>query len=195
MNPLSTPSDGSTPLSPEELADLIPNLATKEELNEWERENILQARSWALRNRTPAKDIVCDQYVRQLHKKMFDQTWKWAGHYRKTDKNLGVTFLQILEKLGVLFGDVRFWINHTYSSDEIAIRFHHRLVLVHPFSNGNGRHGRLIADLLARRLGRPLFSWGSSDLLKPTTARKMYHQALGAADNGDIGPLLRFARD
>lgn len=190
-----TTSEGSTPLSREELADLIPNLATKEELNEWERENILQARTWALRNRTPAKEIVCDEYVRRLHKKMFDQTWRWAGHYRRSDKNLGVPFSQILEKLGTLFGDVRYWMeNHTYDPDEIAIRFHHRLALVHPFPNGNGRHGRLIADLLATRLGRPKFTWGFHNLVNPSETRKAYHEALRAADDRDIEPLLRFAK-
>jgi len=140
MNLLIPTSDGNTPLSPEELAELIPNLATKEELNEWERQNILSARLWALRDRSTASDIVEDEYVRKLHKKMFDQTWKWAGRYRKTDKNIGVPFPEIPERLATLFGDVRYWIDHaTYSLDEIAVRYHHRLVLIHPFPNGNGR--------------------------------------------------------
>lgn len=134
-----TTGGGNTPLSPEELADLIPNLATKEELNEWERENILRAREWAAADRTIAMDVPSDDYVRKLHMKMFDQTWKWAGEYRRSEKNIGVPFREIRERLVALFGNVRYWINNdTYSPDDIAVRFHHRLVLIHPFPNGNG---------------------------------------------------------
>jgi Fic-DOC domain mobile mystery protein B len=193
--PLLTTSDGNTPLSPEEIEDLIPNLATKEELNEWERENILLARTWALKNRTSAIEMISDEYIRKLHHKMFDETWKWAGQYRKTEKNIGVRFHEIPERLAILFGDVRFWIeNTTFSPDEIAIRFHHRLVFIHPFPNGNGRHGRLIADVLVMRLGAAAFSWGSKDLVKPGEARDEYLKALRAADHDDIQPLLKFSR-
>ena len=146
-NKLGTSSDGNTPLSPEELADLIPSLATKEELNEWERENILQARAWAIENRTSPADIPSDEYVRKLHRKMFDQTWKWAGEYRLTEKNIGIPVHEIRERLMALYGDVRFWIeNNTYSPDEIAVRFHHRLTFIHPFPNGNGGLSRMMGD-------------------------------------------------
>jgi Fic-DOC domain mobile mystery protein B len=192
---ITATSDGNTPLSPEELIDLIPNLATKEELNEWERENILHAREWAVGDRTNAVDIASDEYVRKLHGKMFDQTWKWAGEYRRTEKNIGVPFHEIRERLMALFGDVRYWIeNKTYSLDERAVRFHHRLVLIHPFPNGNGRHARLIADALAMKLGRPGFTWGSANLVEEGEARNKYLEAIRAADNGDIQPLLKFAR-
>jgi len=193
--PLLATSNGNTPLSTEELADLIPSLATKEELNEWERENILQAREWATRDRTSPNDMVSDKYIRILHQKMFDQTWKWAGQYRRTEKNIGVPFHEIPERLGVLVGDVRYWIeNSTFSSDEIAVRFHYRLVSIHPFPNGNGRHARLISDILAMKLGRPPFTWGSTDLIRQGEARAKYLGTIRAADNGDIRSLLEFAR-
>jgi len=192
---ITATSDGNTPISPDELADLIPSLATKEELNEWERENLLLARDWAIADRTGAVDIASDKYVRKLHGKMFDQTWKWAGKYRGTEKNIGVPFQGIRERLMVLFGDVRYWIeNSTYSLDEISVRFHHRLVLIHPFPNGNGRHARLIADVLARKLSRPEFTWGSANLVKEGEARTKYLEAVTTADDGDIQPLLKFAR-
>jgi Fic-DOC domain mobile mystery protein B len=188
-------SDGKTPLSPEELADLIPNLATKEELNEWERENILLARKRAVGDRTNAVDMASDKYVRKFHRMMFDQTWKWAGEYRGTEKNIGVPVHEIRDRVMALFGDVRYWIeNSTYSLDEIAVRFHHRLVLIHPFPNGNGRHARLIADVLAMKLGRPAFTWGSANLVREGEARHQYLEAIRAADHGDIQPLLTFAR-
>jgi Fic-DOC domain mobile mystery protein B len=195
MTTLASTSDGNTPLSPEELANLIPNLATKEELNEWERENILRAREWAVGDRTAAPDLASDDYVRKLHAKMFDQTWKWAGEYRHSEKNIGIPFHEIRERLMALFGDVRYWIEkNTYPPDEIAVRFHHRLVLIHPFPNGNGRHARLIADVIAMKLGRPAFTWGSANLGKEGEARTRYLEEIRAADNGDIQPLLTFAR-
>jgi Fic-DOC domain mobile mystery protein B len=190
-----TANDASTPLSPEELADLVPNLATKEELNEWERENILHAREWALRDRTRPAELVSDEYVRKLHLKMFDQTWKWAGQYRRTDKNLGAPFPEIRESLAALFGDVRYWLDkHTYATDEIAVRFHHRLVAIHPFPNGNGRHGRLMADLVVMKLGQPAFTWGSASLIQPSEARAGYLEGLRTADSGNLQPLVAFAR-
>jgi Fic-DOC domain mobile mystery protein B len=195
MTSLTTKSDGNTALSPEEVRDLIPNLATKEELNEWERENILRAREWALGDRTRALELAADLYVRRLHAKMFDQTWKWAGEYRHSEKNIGVPSHEIRERLMALFGDIGYWIeNSTYPADEVAVRFHHRLVLIHPFPNGNGRHARLIADVLARKLDAPAFSWGSANLVREGEARTRYLQAIRAADDGDIDPLLKFAR-
>jgi Fic-DOC domain mobile mystery protein B len=195
MTTLATTSDGNTPLSPEELDDLIPNLATKEELNEWERENILRGREWAVGDRTSPSDMVSNEYVRKLHRKMFDETWKWAGDYRHTEKNIGVSVHEIRERLMALFGDTRYWIeNGTYLTDEIAVRFHHRLVFIHPFPNGNGRHARLIVDIIAMKLGRPAFTWGSANLVKEGEARTTYLEAIRAADEGDIQPLLNFAR-
>jgi Fic-DOC domain mobile mystery protein B len=195
MTTLAMTSDGNTPLSPEELADLIPNLATKEELNEWERENILRGREWAVGDRTSPWDMVSDEYVRKLHKKMFDETWTWAGDYRHTEKNIGVSVHEIRERLMALFGDTRYWIeNGTHLTDEIAVRFHHRLVFIHPFPNGNGRHARLIVDIIAMKLGRPAFTWGSASLVKDGEARATYMEAIRAADDGDIQPLLNFAR-
>jgi Fic-DOC domain mobile mystery protein B len=195
MTTLGPCSEGNTPLSPEELADLIPSLATKEELNEWERENNLQARAWAMEDRTSPAGISSDEYIRKLHKRMFDQTWKWAGDYRRTEKNIGVPVHEIRERFETLCGDVRYWIeNNTYPPDEIAIRFHHRLTFIHPFPNGNGRHARLIADILRIKLGGPSFSWGSAILVEEGDARAKYLEAIRAADNGDIQPLLRFSR-
>ncbi len=186
--------DGSTPLSPEEQADLIPDLTTKEELNEWERQNILEAFAWAL-DRRNGNDPLSEAYVRKLHQRMFDQTWKWAGIYRTTEKNIGIPHFQIRDSLAALLGDVRYWMEHrTFAPDEIAIRFHHRLVAIHPFANGNGRHARLIADVLAQRLGRPLFTWGGADIARAGDFRRDYLGALRAADRNDIQPLLTFSR-
>jgi Fic-DOC domain mobile mystery protein B len=187
--------EGNTPLSPEEQDDLIPDLVTKEELNEWERQNILEAYEWAFDRRNLHRhDSFTESYVRELHRRMFDQTWKWAGRYRTSEKNIGIVH-QIREALAALLGDARFWVEHaTFESDELAIRFHHRLVLINPFANGDGRHAQLMADVFLVRQGRPVFTWGGADIVRAGDFRRGYIDALRAADKNDIQPLLVFAR-
>jgi len=188
--------DGNTPLSPEEQTDLIPDLTTKEELNEWERQNIIEAASWAFDPRILGReDPLTEPYLRNLHLRMFDQTWKWAGIYRTTEKNIGIPHHQIRDSLAVMLGDARYWVEHaTYEPDELAVRFHHRLVSIHPFANGNGRHARLMADVLVVRQGRSAFSWGGADIVQASDFRRSYIEALRAADRNDIQSLLAFAR-
>jgi Fic-DOC domain mobile mystery protein B len=185
---------GATPLDADELANLIPgHITTQGELNEWEQLNIAQGERWAHRQR---KEILDEGFVRQLHRQMFGETWRWAGSFRKSDKNIGVDWLRIGVELKQLLDDVRYQLEHgSFPADELAIRFHHRLVVIHPFPNGNGRHARLMADLLAMRLGRPRFTWGSASLIDPNEARRRYIAALQSADTRDIAPLLAFARD
>jgi Fic-DOC domain mobile mystery protein B len=188
--------EANTPLSPEEQADLIPSLATREDLNEWERDNILQGSQWALSERQISRlDPTKEPYIRELHTRMFDQTWKWAGTYRKTDKNLGVPVDEIRERFAQLLSNAAYWLEHkSYDVDECAVRFHYELVVVHPFPNGNGRHARLIADVVAVKCGRPQFSWGGKELTAPGEARNEYLSALRKADQGALAQLLRFAR-
>jgi Fic-DOC domain mobile mystery protein B len=184
---------GATPLETDELASLIPrHITTQGELNEWEQLNIEQGETWARRQRA---DILNEAFVRQLHQQMFSETWHWAGSFRKSNKNIGVEWQHISVKLRDLFNDVRYQIDHkTYPPDDIAARFHHRLVAIHPFPNGNGRHARMMADLLIQKLGQPRFTWGSKSITAATETRARYIQALRAADGGDIQPLLAFVR-
>jgi len=191
-----TTGEGNTPLSPDEQAELIPNLATRQELNEFERANILIAYDWALApRRIRRQDPLTEPYLRDLHRRMFDQTWKWAGIYRATEKNIGIAHYQIRDALGALLGDARYWLEHqTFPPDEIAVRLHHRLVSIHPFANGNGRHARLFADVLARIQDKPAFSWGGADIVAHGDFRRRYIDALQAADKHNIEPLLAFAR-
>lgn len=130
-----------------------------------------------------------------LHKRMLGQVWRWAGTIRNSDRNIGMAFHQIRPQLRLLIEDAGYWLeNGTFPPDEIAVRFHHRLVLIHPFPNGNGRHGRLAADLLAVRLGQARFTWGRVNLVEPEETRRRYIAALRAADAHAIRPLLDFAR-
>jgi len=196
MSALLSQSPGNTPVSADEIDGLIPNLATRAELNEWERENIILAERWCfspkiLRTFNP----VCEADMRKLHHKMFGRTWRWAGTYRRTEKTIGVPVVQINEAVAAFLGDAEYWIKEkTFEADEIAVRFHHRLVHIHPFPNGNGRHARLIADVLAIQLGEPPFSWGREDLNSPGTPRERYISAIKNADEGYMGPLMEFAR-
>lgn len=185
--------EANTPITEEEREDLIPSYITlREELNEAEQINIVQANRWLRRAR--GFDLLTDDGIRTLHKRMFGDVWKWAGVYRKTPRNIGIEAYRIPTEVRQLVDDVRFWVdNKTYPPDEIAVRFSHRLVSIHPFPNGNGRLSRLVADILVMQLGQPRFTWGRANLVDPGKTRRAYVQALQAADAGEVGPLLEFA--
>ncbi len=141
----------------------------------------------------PPKDILNTTFLLKLHKKMFCDVWIWAGTFRTTERNIGVAPFQIAIKLQELFEDAKYWIkNKTYSSLEIAVRFHHRLVAIHPFPNGNGRISRIMADLIMKiQNDKPLY-WGSSSLVNISEERSCYIAALRKADNGDYSDLITF---
>lgn len=185
--------DAATPLTPEERDGLIPSYITlRRELNEAEQINIADADRWAFSRK---RDVLDEPFLRTLHKKMFGKVWRWAGQYRMTARNIGIDAYRIAGELAQMLGDVRYWIDHgTYEPDEIAVRFHHRLVFIHPFPNGNGRHARLAADLFIVGLGASRFTWGRINLVDPAETRAAYVAGLRAADGHDIAPLLAFAR-
>lgn len=185
---------GATPLDPDEAHGLIPrHIRMQAELDQWEQANVLEGSTWALRSRE--RDILSERFVRELHKRMFGNTWAWAGAFRNTEKNIGVDPAQIAVKLRDLLEDARYWVEHnTYPVDEIALRFHHRLVVIHPFPNGNGRHARLMTDVLLKRHGAQAFSWGGANLETAGGARDRYLSALRAADGGDYTLLQAFVR-
>ena len=186
---------GATPLDGEELEGLLPtHLVNRSQLNEWEQNNIESALLWLSRQRRPRP--LEEGWLRRLHREMFGLSWRWAGQYCSSDKSIGVDWRQIRLQMPALLADIAFQIEHQVEPvDQIAIRFHHRLVSIHPFANGNGRHGRLIADVLIEQLGAPRFSWGgSSSLVNASALRQSYIAALQSADRGDISALLAFAR-
>ena len=186
---------GAPPLDSDELDGLIPtHLATRSQLNEWEQQNIESALLWlAKQRRHQPLDAL---WLRRLHREMFGQTWRWAGTFRRTDKSIGTDWRQIRMQLPALLADIEHQIKQQAAgADRIAVGFHHRLVAIHPFPNGNGRHARLMADVLIEELGQSRFSWGGSmSLVDSTALRSRYITALQQADRGDLEPLLRFAR-
>ncbi len=187
---------GATPLDPEILEQLIPNLTTQDELNEFEAQNIGAAIIWARASSDLRKNLLTATGLIKLHRKMFDQTWEWAGKWRWLETNIGVAPKNIQNELGALLGDVQYWLEHkTYSTEEAAVRFHHKLVWTHPFPNGNGRFSRLAADLLIEFNGGKKLSWGSRDLVGETKTRDEYLRSLRIADrSNDYEALLKFAR-
>lgn len=197
MTDLFQEPNDATPVTLQERDGLLQSwIGNRGDLNEAEQDNILKGMAWARGRRglTPL-NILNDDFVKMLHRRMFGEVWSWAGSYRQTERNLGVEAHRIAAETAQLFDDVKFWIaNKTYPEDEIAVRLHHRLAVIHPFPNGNGRHARLIADLLVERLGGEPFSWGSGSLADQGQLRDRYIAALKAADNHDIRPLRAFAR-
>jgi len=188
---------GQTRLDDDEKeALLIPTVTTQIDLDQFEQLNVEDAVQWTLENRFSAGEILSESFVKNLHHRMFGNTWSWAGQFRTTNKNLGVDKFEIRVFLRLLLGDTRLWIGEsTYDPDEICVRFKHRFVTIHCFPNGNGRHARLMADVLVQNaFDRPVFTWGGDTLRHPGQARSTYISALRAADDGEIGPLLAFAR-
>ncbi len=189
--------DGQTPLDPDEMDGLlVRTVSTRGELDEFEQLGVAKAVKWVERKQLSVEEILSVEFVQLLHRVMFEGVWKWAGEFRTTNKNIGVDKYQIRIELGNLLEDCSFWIaNKTFPPDEIAVRLSHRLVVIHPFSNGNGRHSRLLADvLITKQFGLKRFSWGSSSLVKKGEARAAYLNALKAADEMDYRYLIKFAR-
>ncbi|NBQ20936.1 MAG: mobile mystery protein B [Synechococcaceae bacterium WB6_3B_236] len=186
---------GATSLDGEELEGLLPShLVSRSQLNEWEQQNIEAALFWLSRQRRPRP--LEEAWLRRLHREMFGQSWRWAGQYRSSGKSIGADWRQIRMQVPALLADISYQVEHRLEPvDQIAVRFHHRLVSIHPFPNGNGRHARLIADVLIEQLGAPRFSWGGSrSLVDASALRQQYIAALQQADRGDIRALLAFAR-
>ncbi len=191
--------DGQTPLDEDEKDGLrIATLTLRSELDEVEQRNIEKALQWVLKRRArfSVNDVLSEQFVKDLHKKMYGEVWKWAGEFRKTNKNIGVDKFQIGIELKALLDDCKYWITQeTFPQDEIALRFKHRLVSIHCFPNGNGRHSRLMADIIVEKLfGREVFSWGRRNLNAIGKERDAYLHAVRQADQGDLTFLIEFSR-
>jgi Fic-DOC domain mobile mystery protein B len=193
-------SDGNIPIRPEEAEQLIPRISTMAELNEYEALNILRAREWAFGDRTMnSTNPLSEIYVRTLHARMFDQVWRWAGTYRKHEVNIGCDPREIMQRIPQLLANTQYWLEqNTFPPDESLMHFHYQLVSrIHPFANGNGRHARMIVDVVAVKFERPEFTWGAGqDLLAESDARTTYLAALRALDENEnnVKPLLEFAR-
>lgn len=194
-------TDEGTPLTGEERQGLRLPVLTRKELNSAEAENISRAMVWLFlsRRRLRPESVVREAWLQRLHRRMYDQVWAWAGQYRTTDRNLGGPYWQIRTGMRDLEADVQAWLADTsatrFSDDECAIRFGYRLVVIHPFPNGNGRWSRLVTDVLIVALGSKRFSWGGASLTEAGQLRRRYIAALQTADTSrDFGPLIAFAR-
>lgn len=186
--------DGATPLDPNELEGLkLPHIETRDELDQLEQQNIQEGYNWLARQRK-YKDFISEDFLKTLHEKLFGSVWSWAGQFRSSEKNIGIDPRHIPVELRTLLDDAKFWVeNKTFSREEFAARFHHRLVKVHPFPNGNGRHARIMTDVILEKvLGVAPVNWGATPLEKEGEHRQNYIKALRAADNNDYRQLLEF---
>lgn len=196
---LSEPEpDGATPLSPEDAEGLKPTwIATRDDLNQAEMANIAQAAIWAYVGRRPVasvEQLLTISFSDLLHRRMFSEVWTWAGTHRRSQTNIGVEPSLIVQQMKLALDDAWYWHGHqTYPPTELAVRLHHRLVVVHPYPNGNGRHTRMMADLYLHLVGMQRLSWGGESLTGDSRTRRTYIEALIAANAHDIGPLLKFA--
>jgi Fic-DOC domain mobile mystery protein B len=189
--------EGQTPLDEEEKDGLlIPAITTREELDEFEQLNIQKAIEWTLRKKFKKEKILTEDFIKDLHKRMFGDVWRWAGTFRNSNKNIGIDRFQIGVEFRKLLDDTKYWIEYqTYEPDEIAIRFKHRIVSIHCFANGNGRHSRLMADILIEHIfSLPVYSWGSSNLVKADKIRATYLAGIRQADIGNMKLLIAFSR-
>jgi Fic-DOC domain mobile mystery protein B len=196
MGLILTYEEGQTPLDPEQINGLkIKTISTQQQLNEFEQTNINEALKW-LNTKRKINEVLSEQFLIQVHKRMLGMVWKWAGNFRVTETNIGIEWTKIPIELRLLIDDTKYWVEHqTYDPEQIAIRFKHRLVSIHCFPNGNGRHSRIMADLIAKHVFElEKFSWGQSSLLASSEQRKLYLKALQKADKGDYDALLEFAR-
>lgn len=189
--------EGQTPLDEDEKDGLlISGITNRSELDELEQRNIEEAVRWTIerRKRFTAAEVLTEQFLKELHIKMLGGIWEWAGSFRNSNKNLGVDKYQIGIELRQLIDDCRYWIeNESFSHDEIAVRFKHRIVSIHCFANGNGRHSRLIADVIIEKIFKgEVFTWGNQNLKGDT--RATYIKALRQADQGNYELLIQFAR-
>lgn len=189
--------DGETPLDDDEKEGLlIKTIATRGELDEFEQQNIEQAVLWSLNRSFKPEAVFTEEFIQGLHKRMYGDVWAWAGDFRQTNKNIDVDKWQISVELKYLLDDTKFWYaNNTYNPGELTIRFKHRLVSIHCFPNGNGRHSRLMADIIIEKIFKqPVYSWGATSLVKEGNTRAAYLSAIKAADQGDIEPLIKFTK-
>lgn len=189
--------EGQTPLDEEEKEGLlITTISTREELDEFEQYNIEKAIQWIYSRKLKKEQLLSEKFIKELHKKMYSDVWRWAGKFRTSEKNLGVASYKIATELKILMDDCLFWIeNNTFEPVEIAVRFKHKLVSIHCFSNGNGRHSRLMADLIMEKIfGKPILGWGRNNLVQQNNTRDFYIKAVKLADKNEFQTLIEFAQ-
>jgi Fic-DOC domain mobile mystery protein B len=190
--------DGQTALDEEEKEGLkIKSITTQGELDEFEQLNIEKVVEWTIHTKFKPENILTEKFIKNLHKRMYGDVWKWAGEFKRTEKNIGISWIQIGIELKNLLDDTKYWIeNKTYLPEEVAIRFKHRIVSIHCFPNGNGRHSRMMADIIIESIfQKEIFSWHQSNMVKSNEIRKEYINALKKADDGNVAPLIKFAKN
>lgn len=187
--------DANTPISDVDVQGLIPSwVATRSDLNEVEAINVALGYDWLFANRFATADITDIGFVQELHRQMFGDVWTWAGTFRRADLNIGIRWFEITESVKQLVDNFARRLEVAGEPDDECVDLHHQIVRIHPFVNGNGHHGRAIADAAALALGQPPFTWGRASIVTGADTRQAYLTALRRADQGDLALLNAFAR-
>ncbi len=187
--------EGATPL--DEISGLLRSeITTRSQLDGAEALNILNAEDWIERGRLGG--VFTMGFYEQLHRRMFDEVWEWAGQLRSVTgarPNIGVSPERVPMELGrVAMEYNREW--EKYHEDSLlpfVAKYHHALVLVHPFDNGNGRWSRLACDVIVKRLAKETpITWATDTLNVQSDERTRYIAALRSADEHDYQPLIDY---
>jgi Fic-DOC domain mobile mystery protein B len=187
--------EGATPL--DDISGLLRrDITTRGQLDEAETLNILGAVDWIERGRL--RDVFTVDFYERLHSRMYDDVWEWAGDLRSVTgarPNIGVPPEMVPIELGRVAMEFNWeWQN----SDQTNLlpfiaKYHHALVWVHPFNNGNGRWSRLACDVVMKRLAKkPLITWATDTLNVDSGERSQYINALKMADDFDLAPLVEY---
>ena len=134
---------------------------------------------------------ISEYLIRNLHKLVTAETDKeWAGNYRNS--NVIIVGSEHTPpdafEVSIVMGDLIKWLRGNQKKlhpIELAAIFHHKLVFIHPFFDGNGRTARLAMNLLLMQKSYPMAVMLKND-------RKKYYQTLSRADEKDYAPFVRF---
>lgn len=196
MTTLIENPEGATPLSPDDMLGLKhKHVDTREQLNELEAANILQGQIWASTLKKPTLDSIFDRaFVTNLHKALFGDVWEWAGIFRQRQLNIGIDPKNIPVDLHNFLEDAKCWVEFKhYDNLELSARIQHRLVQIHPFVNGNGRHSRIFTDIVrVYLLGEKPMKWAYAKLEDLTEERSSYITGLRKADEGDFSVFIKY---
>jgi len=199
----------STPIEPDDHQFLVPemkHLITWADVDAEEASNIAKGRAWLIAQHFTLDDLFDTLTLRTIHQRMFGKVWTWAGSVRRRETSIGIDPSQIQTQFEQLVQNFRWRAANAdeigFSEEErreLGIRFHTEMVAIHAFVNGNGRHARLVANLVDSAMGLgsladPLYPWGARSGLPSAESRKLYLDAIKlAGSRGEYGPLLDIA--
>ena len=155
------PGYGETPIPGDELAALVPHVIdtlaapiTRADIYDLESavlQDVTETQlAAALDGSLTLDDLLNDYFLRDLHTQLYGDIWMWAGRWRQYEVNIGVAPEHIAVELRSAMGNIGYrWERAAdWTPRELGVAVHAEAVRVHPFTDGNGRTTRLLADLV-----------------------------------------------